>query len=147
MSEPSRLLADFEALRIAPQDFHHLDHVRVAYDGVAGDMLDAYDFLEATLRYARTIRAMAESAGAPGGRTPEKLNVTITFEFMSVIAEHKADFGGDRETSLRAHPALCEKDLLAHWYRDDRLRSERARRQFLLPEAVSSAAIDRAPGS
>ena len=90
---------------------------------------------------------MAEAAGAPGGRTPEKLNVTITFEFMSVIAEHKADFGGDRETSLRAHPALCEKDLLAHWYRDDRLRSERARRQFLLPEAVSSAAIDRAPGS
>ena len=50
--------------------------------GVAYEMLRKHDFIDATTRYAQSIRILATKAGAP-----RKFHTTITFAFMSLIAE------------------------------------------------------------
>ena len=116
----------FVARRLDNRAFHHRDHVVVAYE-----LLRRSDFVNATARYADTIRALAAAAGAP-----EKYNATITFAFMSLIAERMAttehagadDFIGANRDLLSGQP-------LSRWYAPERLRSDLARRVFLLPEA------------
>lgn len=117
----------FEGLDIKPSEFGHEDHVRTAYE-----MLDHYDFVDACSRYALTIKAMADSAGAP-----KKYNATITFAFMSLIAERKSkvDCAG-ADAFLRANPDLLERRVLHAWYTAERLTSDLARKQFLLPDPV-----------
>ncbi len=119
------LLQRFETFEIPAPDFHHEDHIRVAYE-----MLDQYDFVEACARYAKTIRAMAESVGAL-----EKFNTTITIAFMSLVAERKAEFvGGSADAFLSTYPELLDKTLLSKLYSDGRLHSASARQLFLLPD-------------
>lgn len=120
----------FESGRIAPADFGHHDHVQVAWE-----MLERYDFLEASTRYGQTIRRMAESVGAL-----EKYNATITLAFMSIIAERRlhASHGGFA-AFLAANPDLLEPNLLDRWYSRERLTSPLARAQFLMPDEPRAA--------
>lgn len=131
MSNPtSSLLDEFEQLEIDPHDFHHVDHVRVAYE-----ILNKYDFVDACARYANTIRAMAENVGAA-----EKFNATITFAFMSLIAERKRrSDSSDVESFLASNSDLLDKDVLKSWYSNERLTSSTARRQFVLPDRALGA--------
>ena len=125
-----KLLERFEQLEIHAPDFHHEDHVRVAYA-----MLDRYEFVEACARYAATIRTMAENVGVP-----DKFNATITFAFMSLIAERKSQSEPDDVAQfLAANPDLLESDVLSSWYSRERLTSAAARRQFLLPDRALGA--------
>lgn len=127
--DSERLLTRFERFLIAPADFGHAEHVRVALE-----MLDAYDFIDACLRYARTIRAMAERAGVP-----EKFNTTITYAFMSLIAERRALApDADFETFIAINDDLMDRDILLRWYSPERLRSTAAHRQFLLPDQATA---------
>ena len=129
-AESEVLLNRFESLEIAPQDFHHKEHVYVAFS-----MLEKYDFVTACAKYASTIRAMAESVGVP-----EKFNATITFAFMSVIAERKARMSNaDLTEFLDSNPDLLSASVLADWYTKERLDSEIARSQFLLPDRVRAS--------
>ncbi|MDJ0655172.1 MAG: hypothetical protein QNJ40_13505 [Xanthomonadales bacterium] len=129
-STHGNLLERFERLEIPAPDFHHAEHVQVAYA-----MLEKYDFVEACSRYAATIRAMAEQVGVP-----EKFNTTITFAFMSLIAERRDHTeGAGLESFLRANPDLLDTDVLGAWYTRERLTSARARRQFLLPDKLLGA--------
>lgn len=126
----SNLLTQFECLEISAPDFRHSDHLQVAYE-----MLDKYDFVDSCSLYARTIRAMAESVGVP-----EKYNATITFAFMSLVAERKGQsINPDFDSFLAANPDLLDKNLLHSWYSRERLGSTAARRQFLLPDQVGRA--------
>ena len=133
----TKLLGRFERRDIKPDAFAHRDHLQVAYE-----MLDRYDFADACLRYAMTIRKVAEAAGAP-----EKYNTTITFAFMSLIAERKSrSNGADWETFLASNIDLLEKDVLRGWYLKERISSKLAREQFLLPDQLGgrSSALYRA---
>lgn len=119
------LLDDFENLRLSAPEFQHADHVRVAFD-----ILDKYDFADACARYAGTIRSMAESVGAM-----DKYNATITFAFMSVIAERKTKSNAaNADAFIAANPDLLQRDILSNWYSKERLTSAMARAQFLLPD-------------
>ena len=121
---------DFLQLKIHTPSFGHREHVEIAYR-----MLETSDFVTACTRYAQTIKAMAEQHGAP-----EKYNATITFAFMSLIAERRSQM---RDTGLshflEGNPDLMEKDVLKRWYSDDRLTSAAARSQFLLPDKACTA--------
>ena len=127
-SDYADLTRSFEAHDLDNSTFRHLDHVGVAYE-----MLRLHDFVEATSRYAENIRSIAAKAGAP-----DKFNATITFAFMSLIAErmvtteHK-----DYDDFIARNPDLKSKDVLEKWYSPERLHSASARRVFLLPDAVS----------
>ncbi len=123
-------LERFEALALSPADFGHADHVRAAFA-----MLERYDFATACARYAGAIKAMAERAGAH-----DKYNATITFAFMSVIAERKAHApDADFDDFLARNPDLLSKDILLSWYSKDRLSSPLARSQFLMPLTADAA--------
>ena len=124
------LLEQFENLHISAPDFHHADHVRVAFI-----MLNKYDFVDACSRYANTIKSMAHAVGVP-----DKYNATITFAFMSVIAERKAYLEVENtEDFLTKNPDLLRRDLLSVWYSKDRMTSAMARSQFLLPDKPKGA--------
>ena len=128
-STTKALLDSFETLELDAETFTHADHVSVAFT-----MLGKYDFVEACARYARTIEKMTEAVGVP-----EKYNVTVTFAFMSVIAERKAGFTQDDPgASIEANPDLLEADVLSKWYSKGRLTSPLARTQFLLPHGPLS---------
>lgn len=124
-SAPDQLLEQFENFQISAPSFHHLDHIRVAFA-----MLDKYDFIDACTLYAGTIRAMANNVGMP-----EKFNATITFAFMSLVAERKTEMEcKDIGAFLTANPDLHDKNILKRWYTETRLTSTIARNQFLLPD-------------
>lgn len=123
----SEITRAFEAHTIDNTMFRHAEHVQVAFG-----LLGKYDFIDAAATYAKGIRALATKAGAP-----QKFNLTITYAFMSLIAERLAtkpqrDFGN----FVSENPDLMCKSVLARWYADDRLHSDNARSMFLLPEAV-----------
>ncbi len=105
--------------------FRHADHVLVAYD-----LLRTRTFDEAAAIYARGIRELAARAGAP-----EKFNTTITFAFLSLIAE-RMDGGSTSSFDVfaAANPDLLSKAALDRWYTPERLHSDAARRMFLMPE-------------
>jgi len=110
---------------IAAASFPHREHVRMAFE-----MLRHHDFAETVLHFSRALRSMARQAGKP-----QAFHQTVTIAFLSLIAERLdggrwEDFGA----FVRDNPDLLDKGMLAHWYRPERLASERARRTFLLPE-------------
>ncbi len=117
----------FEAHEIDNSAFDHPAHVQVAFE-----LLKKYDIIDASAIYAKGIRALAAKAGAP-----EKFNLTITYAFMSLIAERmdQAPHEGF-DAFIAANPDMMDKTVLGRWYGADRLHSATARNIFLLPAAA-----------
>lgn len=111
-------------------DFAHVDHVGVAYEALV-----SHGFADAVQAVYAGIRAMAERAGAPG-----KANATITWAFMSLIAERmNTTRHANAEEFIVCNPDLCRADAIAPWYSPGRLRSELARKVALLPDRAPTA--------
>ncbi|MEL6235931.1 MAG: hypothetical protein AAFR46_16155 [Pseudomonadota bacterium] len=128
----SALTQAFERHQIDAARFHHAEHVRVAVD-----LLRKYDFVDAVSIYAKGVRSIAAQAGAP-----EKVNLTITYAFISLIAERlsRSPWAG-WEAFADAHPDLLRKQALQAWYSEERLHSDIARRMFLLPDRSGHPAV------
>ncbi len=121
-------LARFLAGALAAGDFPHREHVRMAYA-----LLRRHEFTDAALRYANALRGITRRAGRP-----EAFNLTVTIAFLALIAERlTADTADDFTAFARANPDLFAKDVLARWYRPERLASPLARRVFLMPDPVA----------
>ncbi len=120
----SRLLTQFESLTLSPEEFGHREHVQVAFE-----MLRKYGFLDACIRISQTINTMATNAGAA-----DKFHVTITFAFLSLIAERIAAKPNiEFEEFLERNSDLLSMKALNRWYSKEQLSSEFARTHFLLP--------------
>jgi hypothetical protein len=121
----AELARAFEACDIDVSGFGHRDHVGVAYE-----MLRSYEFLEASVKYSRSINTIATRAGAH-----QKFNVTITLAFLSLIAErmHTARYDSF-DAFIEQNKDLLSASLLSEWYSPDRLGSDLARAVFLLPD-------------
>ena len=114
----------FLAHAIDNTTFHHAEHVRVAFD-----LLREHDFIDAASLYAKGIRTIAANAGAP-----QKFNLTITYSFMSLIAERMLlNPDSDFDSFVAANSDLMSKDLIFNWYDTERLHTDTARSIFLLP--------------
>ena len=126
-SDVAEVTREFIAHSVDPAAFHHAEHVRVAFD-----LLQCHDFIDASATYAKGIRSIAEKAGAD-----RKFNLTITYAFMSLIAERLAEAPeASFDTFAEQNDDLMSKGVLAKWYRTERLNSDRARSIFLLPDAA-----------
>lgn len=124
----SELLRRFEAHDVEAATFDHEQHVRVAFE-----MLARYGFLEASTRYIAAIQAIATEAGVP-----EKFNMTITLAFLALIAERASrSVDCDFDEFIAWNPDLLSRTVLDRWYSAERLQSDLARRQFLLPGKVA----------
>jgi hypothetical protein len=108
--------------------FPHREHVRMAFE-----MLRRHDFAESVWLFSKALRTMTVKAGKP-----RAFHQTITVAFLSLVAE-RMDRDGSPEFAAfeRANPDLLVKGALNSWYRPERLRSELARRVFVLPERTA----------
>ena len=125
MREAPSMLEAFLSGKIDSCTFHHVDHVRVAYE-----LLGDRTFPTAAQLYASALKKIARRAGNGGA-----YHETITFAFLSLVAERRglstqASFGD----FAAANPDLLQKSVLLRWYTSDRLHSDLARRTFLLPD-------------
>jgi len=126
--DDATLVRRFEQLEIAPADFRHREHVRLAFA-----MLQGADFGEAALRFRRALKRFAAAAGAHG-----KYHETLTWAYLALVARcmDERPYASSLEL-LEARPDLLdhENGLLAHYY-DVRalIASPIARRVFVLPE-------------
>ena len=118
-------LRRFEDLTLPESDFDHRAHVRLAYL-----YLTRHGFAEALARLSAGIRAFATANGAPA-----KYHETVTVAFVSIINErlNEQGAGGGWQAFLERNTELLDRRLLSHYYAPETLRSEVARRAFVLP--------------
>lgn len=118
----------FEQAALPGEAFTHEAHVRAAWC-----YLTRYPFAEALWRFSTALRRFAAAQGAA-----EKYHETITVAWMAIVAG-RIDEGHEESWSdfARSHADLLRSGLapLAPWYSNAVLRSERAKRTFVLPVA------------
>ena len=109
------------------EEFHHRDHIRVAYA-----YLRCMPLLEAIARFTAALRRFAAAQGKP-----QLYHETITWAFLLIIHERMQGapaeweaFIGDNDDLLRWKPSVLDA-----YYPAEVLQSERARRVFVLPHA------------
>ena len=120
----------FEQNFISEDSFHNADHVRLAFE-----YLHRYLVLEALSRFSDALKRLAEVRGKT-----QLYNETITCAYFFLIHERMARVEAMRweEFSARNPDLLIWKGgILSHYYRDATLKSDFARRVFVLPDKGS----------
>ena len=119
------MLRDLTSGTLSPDGFDHTDHV-----GVAFEALSRSDFFSAAAQIASGLRALAQRAGVP-----DKFNATVTWAFLSLIAERMGcSDHRDAADFIRRNPDLTERGALCLPYSAERLSSDLARSVALLPD-------------
>jgi hypothetical protein len=126
-----------ERCAIPCTDFHHADHVRLAWI-----YLGEHSLLAAIERFTRALRGFATHCGAAG-----KYHETITWAYLLLIHERmqRQDSGGDWDAFCATNRDLFDwkPSVLELYYAPETLRSEFARRVFVLPDLGASAPTSR----
>jgi hypothetical protein len=123
------LLARFLDTTLPAEEFHHQQHVQVAWLFVREHGLP-----EALGEFTHAIKRFAEAKGAHG-----LYHQTITWAFLLLIAERQARTGPDTwEDFARQHPDLLvwKPSILSRYYSKDLLASDLARAVFVLPDKL-----------
>ena len=124
-------VAQFRAGTLGTDHFHHRDHVRMAWLYVRDHGLES-----AVTRFTEDLRAFATAKGVP-----RLYHATITVAYLTLVAERlrtMPDASWERFAAAHADLLRWKPSVLDDYYSADRLWSDAARAQFLLP--------DRAPG-
>jgi hypothetical protein len=112
----------------APGEFHHCDHVRVAFAYV---ML--FPFLQAVENFSAALERFAHSKGKPN-----LYHETITWAYLFLIRERivRAPIVPTWEEFAACNPDLLvwKGGVLTTLYRQETLDSDLARQIFLLPD-------------
>lgn len=119
----------FEDCTLPGSDFHHRDHVRLAWL-----YLREHPPLQALTRFSEGLKRYA-AANGHGGLYHE----TITWAYLLLIRERAAR-GGTGETFeefAARNPDLLSwrPSILQSYYREETLASDLARRVFVMPDA------------
>jgi hypothetical protein len=110
-----------------PGDFHHADHVRLAFA-----YLCEHPVLHALEKFASALKRFA----AARGKT-QLYNETITCAYFFLIRERMArSEGADWEEFSRHNPDLLiwKDGILSRYYQETTLKSDLARSVFVLPD-------------
>lgn len=126
-------VAAFRAGTLGTDAFRHRDHVRMAWLYVRAHGLEA-----AVTRFTDDLRAFAAAKGAP-----RLYHATITVAYLTLVAERLRDTPGPSwQAFAAAHSDLLawKPSILDQYYSAERLWSDEARAQFLLPDRVPAGA-------
>jgi hypothetical protein len=117
----------FEADSLPPDSFHHADHVRLAFA-----YLSQYPPLQAIDRFSKALQRFAAARG-----NAQLYHETITHAYFFLIRERMARAATlSWEEFSRANPDLLvwKDGILSRYYRDETLKSDRARAVFVFPD-------------
>jgi hypothetical protein len=121
------LIARFEDCTLPGAEFGHREHVRVAWI-----YLREASFEAAAFRFCAKLREFAASLGKA-----DRYHETITWAYLAIVNERMQVEGGhpDFESFARANPDLFDDRMgaIAAFYDRETLKSDLARRAFLLP--------------
>ena len=121
------LLERFSDLSYPKQDFHHAQHLELAWT-----LLAQRPLLGAMREFRRLLQAFAEKHGAEG-----LYNETITCFYLLLIRERMDGLGPDHDWSLfrETNPDLFSppKAFLERWYPAGKAFRPQAKRSFQLP--------------
>jgi hypothetical protein len=120
-------ISEFEQGRV-PGDFHHADHLRVAFAYVA-----ELPLLEAVARFSAALRRFALARGKPN-----LYHVTITWAYLFLIAERMAGENLSWEEFAEGNSDLLawRGGILDRYYSKATLESAVARERFVLPDRI-----------
>jgi hypothetical protein len=122
----------FERGALSESAFRHRDHVRLAWL-----YLERLPPAEALARFGAGLRRFAASVGKSG-----LYHETITWAYLLLIRERRERGGAAQSWSefAAANPDLLawKPSILETYYRDETLRSELARRVFVLPDRLAA---------
>ena len=122
------LISEFEQGR-APGEFHHADHVRVAFAYVS-----EFSLPEALAKFSTALKRFAISKGKP-----DLYHETITWAYVLLIAERIARAGKPQAweefASDNADLLHWKGGVLERYYSAETLATELARRTFVFPDA------------
>jgi hypothetical protein len=128
-STDDEFVAAFEACALF--EFHHEDHVRVAWI-----YLSRYSLPDAIGRFSASLRRFAASKGKP-----DLFHETITWAYLLLINEcmHCDDAPRTWEEFAVKNPQFLEspKIFLGRYYSEALLNSARARRTFVFPDRIT----------
>jgi hypothetical protein len=137
MSDVEDLIGRIEGGTLGPGEFHHRDHVMLAWAYLA-----RYDFPTALARFISSLKSYATRMGRV-----ERYHETITCAWVTLIHERARAPGGFESWTrfARANEDLFRGPvgILADYYREDTLASPFAREVFVLPD--KGAARPRVP--
>lgn len=131
-ADDSTFVAAFRDTTLPASSFHHRDHVRMAWLYVR-----EHGPVEAAPRFAADLQAFARAKGVPG-----LYHATITGAYIALIAERQRDAPADTwDAFAAAHADLLawKPGVLDRYYSAERLWSDAARAQFLLPDRLAAA--------
>lgn len=127
-----QFVAAFEGCTIRSEEFHHQDHVRMGFL-----YMSRFPGLEGIRRFSEGLERLAVASGKPS-----LYHETITWVFLLLIRERIArilqhrgrlpswdEFAADNKDLLRG-----KDHVLKEYYKDETLKSELARKTFILPD-------------
>lgn len=116
----------FEDCTLPPDEFHHRDHVRLAWL-----YLRRSTALEALTSFSEGLRRFARANGHDG-----LYHETITWAYLLLIHERMEGNNENWEEFAARNPDLLtwKPSILDSYYRPETLMSERARRVFVMPD-------------
>jgi hypothetical protein len=121
------LIQRFESGAIPAESFHHADHVRLAFA-----YLCEYPVFEALQRFCLALKRFAETLGKS-----QLYNETITCAYLFLIHERMLrEQCNDWEVFASSNSDLFvwKDGILSRYYAEGTLRSDFARRVFVLPD-------------
>src|SRR5262245_22078279 len=123
-------LAAFEGRTLTPAEWHHRDHLRVAWL-----YLERWPLDEAIARIGRGIRALNAHFAVPEA-LDRGYHETLTQLWMRLLHGLREAVG--REDSFEAfldrHPYLLNRFLGRLYYSRERILTEKAKREFVEPD-------------
>ena len=119
-------LRAFEDLSFPAEQFHHREHLRVAWL-----YLNSSDATRAAERMSRGIRRFADHHGATG-----KYHHTLTLFWMRLVGAALVETPGGStfDEFLAAHGELAQKNLFAKYYSQALLQTAAAREGWVEPD-------------
>jgi hypothetical protein len=133
------LIRQFESNALQPESFHHVDHVRLAFE-----YLSRFAVLEALSRFSEALQRFAAAQGKA-----TLYHETITWAYLFLIRERIARAGRaqDWEEFAACNPDLLiwKGGVLSTLYRQETLDSEIARRTFVLPDRGGTCGSEALP--
>jgi hypothetical protein len=122
------LVEEFESCRLPSAQFHHADHIRLAWVYLAEMSAEL-----ATARIERAILRFAEHNGIS-----QKYHRTITVAWMRLVAtaRNASPNAACFEEFVALHPELLDVKNLSRYYTAERLAGAEARAAWLEPDIL-----------